>query len=317
MIKYGQHVLCQILTKIFNLIFSQGNYPKAWLKSYITPLHKKGSWSDPSNYRGITVSDNVSKLFNKILDNRLTVYFDKHNIICKEQIGFKSGNRTSDHMFVLKTLINKYVRNASKPLYTCFVDFKRAFDSVPHAGLFYKLKQAGVGSKFYNIIKSLYSNIDLCVKVGNERTNFFSSHIGVRQGDNLSPNLFNLYLSDLPSYFDHSCDPVTLNDINLNCLLYADDLVLLSSSKNGLQNAINKLSSFAAEWHLDINISKTKVLIFNKSGRIKKNMLFKYNNVEIENVQKYTYLGVCFAASGTFSYAKPDIHKKGLKPYIN
>ena len=312
MIKHGQHVLGSILTKIFNEILLQGIYPQSWALNYITPLHKKGPVDEPSNYRGITISNNISKLFNKILDKRLTTFFNKHEIICREQIGFRANNRTVDHMFILKTLINKYVKNKSKPLYTCFVDFKHAFDSVPHEGLFYKLKLAGVGTKFYNVIKSMYKNINICVKIGKKHTDFFPSSIGVRQGDNLSPNLFNLYLSDLPSYFDSSCEPVMLNNVKVNCLLYADDLVLLSTSKSGLQNSIDKLSQFAREWHLEINTNKTKVLTFNKSGRITKS-IFKFDNTEIENVQKYTYLGVTFAASGTFSYAKHEINNKGLK----
>ena len=70
MIKHGQHVLGSILTKIFNEILLQGIYPQSWALNYITPLHKKGPVDDPSNYRGITISNNISKIFNKILDKR-------------------------------------------------------------------------------------------------------------------------------------------------------------------------------------------------------------------------------------------------------
>jgi hypothetical protein len=121
------------------------------------------------------------------------------------------GRRTTDHMFVLKTLIDKYVERNSKPLYACFVDFKSAFDTVWHQGLLYKLKAAGMGTTFYNIIQNMYSKTEVCVKIDNYRTDFFNSKLGVKQGDNLSPNLFNLYANDLPSYFDASCDPVAIN----------------------------------------------------------------------------------------------------------
>jgi len=96
------------------------------------------------------------------------------------------GRRTTDHMFVLKTLIDKYVERNSKPLYACFVDFKSAFDTVWHQGLLYKLKAAGVGTKFYNIIQNMYSKTEVCVKIDNYRTDFFKSKLGVKQGDNLS-----------------------------------------------------------------------------------------------------------------------------------
>lgn len=170
MIKHGQIVFSPLLLKVFNTIFTSGLYPKLWSKGYITPLHKKGSVYDPSNYRGITITDAIGKLLNKIINDRLTKYLEKNDIIPKEQIGFKHGCRTSDHMFVLNTLIQKYVTNGSKQLYVCFVDFRRAFDTVWHPGLFYKLKKTGVGSKFYNIIKSMYHNTELCVKRGTNRT---------------------------------------------------------------------------------------------------------------------------------------------------
>lgn len=96
------------------------------------------------------------------------------------------GCRTTDHMFVLKTLIDKYVERNSKPFYACFVDFKCTFDTVWHQGLLYKLKAAGMGTKLYNIIQNMYSKTELCVKIDNYRTDFFKSKLGVKQGDNLN-----------------------------------------------------------------------------------------------------------------------------------
>lgn len=99
-------------------------------------------------------------------------FLDKNNTIRKEQIGFMKGCRTTDHMFTLQTLIQKYIKINSKPLYACFVDFERAFDSVLHVGLLYKLKKAGVGDKFYNIFQSMYNNTETCVKSNNLRSEF-------------------------------------------------------------------------------------------------------------------------------------------------
>lgn len=170
MLKYGQSILLSLLSKLFNLVFTNGIYPTLWSKGCITPIHKTGSVYDASNYMGITISDNIGKLFNKILNNRVVNFLDKNNIISKEQIGFMKGCRTTDHMFTLQTLIQKYIKINSKPLYACFVDFKRAFDSVLHVGLLYKLKKAGVGDKFYNIIQSMYNNTETCVKSNNLRS---------------------------------------------------------------------------------------------------------------------------------------------------
>ena len=246
-----------LFCKLFNLVFSNGIYPIKWGTSYIIPLHKSGSKYEPDNYRGISIGDNIGKLFNRVLNNRLSKFLSERKIIRPEQTGFIEGSRTSDHMFVLRSLIQKYVKNNSKPLYACFVDFKRAFPSVSHVCLLYKLKLLGIGSKFYNTIKHMYQNTFSCVKIDNYRTNLFKCDLGLRQGDNLSPNLFDIFINDLPSYFDESCDPVQLETKFINSLLYADDVVLLSTSENGLQNCVNKLASFAKDWKMQINLKKT------------------------------------------------------------
>ena len=133
-------------------------------------------------------------------------------------------------------------------LYTCFVDFKGVFDNVWHDGLFYKLRNIVIGDKFYHTIKSMYDSTHLSVREGNYCTDSFLSSAGVRRGDNRSPTLFNIFINDIPRYFDSSCDPVKLTKRHIDCLLYADDLILLSNNPEGLQNCINKLSDFCNEW---------------------------------------------------------------------
>ena len=101
--------------------------------------------------------------------------------------------------------------------YACFVDFRKAFDSDIHDGLMFKLLELGIGTKFYNIIKNMYHSSQSCVRLGNGLTDPFKLGVGVRQGDILSPNLFKIFISDLPKYL-HSCpDPVYLKNTYLHC----------------------------------------------------------------------------------------------------
>ena len=95
--------------------------------------------------------------------------------------------------------------------------------------------------------------------------------MGVRQGDVLSPNLFKIFINDLPSYLIDSLDTVFINDLPLNCKMYTDDIVLLSTTPAGLQDKLNKLHRFCEDWCLEVNVTKTKVLILNKSGRLLEN----------------------------------------------
>ena len=103
----------------------------------------------------------------------------------------------------LRTLIDKYVNCHQTKVYVCFVDFRKAFDSVWHDGLLYKLLKINIGGNFYNVINSLYSNSTSFVKIGNSQTRSFQYARGVRQGCILSPLLFNLYVNDLAFSFDN------------------------------------------------------------------------------------------------------------------
>ena len=316
MLKHSQPFILECLYKLFNYILSHGEYPKKWSFGILVPIFKNGEKNDPVNYRGLAISSNICKLFNKIMNFRLNNFCLKRNLICSEQIGFCKGKRTSDHIFVLKTLIDKYTQKGSKRLYSCFVDFRKAFDTVRHEELLYKLRLYGVSDLFYNVIKSMYLNTYLSVKVDSySLTDNFQSFIGVRQGDNLSSILFNLFINDIPSIFNHSCCPVQLDHSKINCLMYADDLVLLSESEEGLQNCLIQLYNYCEKWGLYVNVKKTKSLVFNNTGRLFPIKLH-YDKLEIENVRSYTYLGINFSISGTFTEAKNDLHKRGLKAYF-
>lgn len=102
----------------------QGHYPKQWASSYITPIHKGKDAHDPYNYRGIFISSAIGKLFNSILNARLDKFLLENEIIDKCQIGFTNKARTSDHMFILKCLIDNYFSSENGPLYS-FIDVKR------------------------------------------------------------------------------------------------------------------------------------------------------------------------------------------------
>ena len=160
----------------------------------MTPLYKINEISDPSNYRGLTITSSNGKLFNRVLNARLDKFLIKYNGIDECQIGFRKKARTSDHMFVLKTIIDKYCVAGNKKLYSCFVDFRKAYDTVIHTGIKLKLLDIGVGSLFYNIIKNMYSVSKSCIKVNNEISDSFLLKIGVKQGDNLSPISLKLLL---------------------------------------------------------------------------------------------------------------------------
>ena len=146
--------------------------------------------------------------------------------------------------------------------------------------------QVGIGGHFINIIKDMYEKVTYSVKCkGSFLTMPITTLKGLKQGGVLSPNLFNIYLYDLPEKFITNISaPVTLHDTKVGCMLYADDLVMLSESESGLQASLDILAEYCQKWQLTVNLSKSKVIIFNKSGKLI-NKEFMYNKSKLDIVK--------------------------------
>ena len=200
LLKAGEEVLSETITILFNSILNSSTFPKKWAYGMIIPIHKKGSKSEPENYRGIMILPHILKLFTSLLNKRLVDYLDANIALPQEQVGFRRDYRGSDNLFALKALTDKYVKARRKRyqnfLYTCFVDFSKAFDNISRDKLYTKLNNLGVKDKFLKIIQDMYDNDSACVKINNNISEPFRCYKGVKQGCMLSPTLFDIYLSD-------------------------------------------------------------------------------------------------------------------------
>ena len=144
------------------------------------------------------------------MTNRLVKKLNEENILSDKQAIFRQENRT----FFLKTLIENY-KTSNKKLYTASIDLSKAFDSLWHKGLFYKLFNIVVGGKFYELIKNIYSTNHVCIRSNNSISEPILPKNGVKQGDNLSPTLFNISLNDIDLVFKHHHYPVKINNKKL------------------------------------------------------------------------------------------------------
>ena len=115
-----------VSVKILNKIFETGEFPEEWAMGIIVPIFKGGERDDLNNYRGITLLSTVGKFFVGILNERLNKFAEKFNIICENQAGFRKSYRTTDHIFTLHAIVEHFLNVMKKPLYVCFVDFKKA-----------------------------------------------------------------------------------------------------------------------------------------------------------------------------------------------
>ena len=309
----GKEYLLQPLCNLFNLILTSSSYPKLWAMNLLRPIHKKGDVSDTDNYRGIALSSCLSKLYSYVLLERLNKYILKHKLISQHQIGFLKGKQTSDHIFVLKTLIDKIVKKEKSKLFVAFIDFKKAYDTIDRYHLLVKLKDAGIGGLFLNAIKAMYTSVKYCIKLNDGLTSPIESSKGLKQGDVLSPMLFNLFVNDLKDIFDDKNEPVDLYNIKLNHLLYADDLILMSKTKEGLQACLDNLGSYCDKWNLRVNIEKSKTMIFNPGSRNMNDHKFYLKDNELEPVKNFTYLGIDISLNGSFSKAIDNLKDKANK----
>ena len=121
MLKSGKFILSDPILLLFNAVLKQSIYPTGWSCDILSPLHKKNEKSDPFNFRGISVSSCLGKFFNKLLQHRLEKYCNKHNIINDIQGSGKAGSRTSDHLLIVRFLIDKYVNKNGENIFACFL----------------------------------------------------------------------------------------------------------------------------------------------------------------------------------------------------
>ena len=306
----SKHILT-ILVALFNKLIKLKHFPSPWAVGMIIPIHKSGDLDDPNNFRGITLNSCLSKLFTFILNERLTTYCDMLGLISYNQIGFRKDFRTSDHVFTLKTLIDKSF-SENKKLYVCFVDFKKAYDTVWRNGLFFKLLNYGFSPGFVNVIKNMYAQLKACIQLPNGLSNTFQSLIGLKQGCNLSPILFNLFVNEFINTLNNiDTDAPSLRNLKASCLFYADDLVLISESEVGLQKSLDTLKQFTSNWFLDINPKKTKHMIFAK-GKRNKEIKFSFGDTVLDQCDSYCYLGVVFSKSGSMNMASKALYDKAV-----
>ena len=299
--------LVPIFTAMFNACKRLGSLPRDWAFCSITPIFKSGG--NPtlcSDYRPIAVGTLPAKIYAKCLDTRLQNWAEANNIRAKGQAGFRSDYRGLDNVLLLNSIIQQQ-RQASQGLVCCFVDFKKAYDSVPRAKLWAKLERMGIDDWMIDAIKALYSEVPMSIKGTTTSSAAFTANIGLKQGCPLSPTLFGLYVDDIePMILAHDSstgapiDLPKLRNTRIPPLLYADDLLLIATTAAGLQRQINLLESYAATSELTISVVKTKIVVFATSGnRINSAHRWSLAGQPIPIKDEFVYLGVEFNRRAT------------------
>ena len=267
---------------IFQKSFDSGILPSDWKKNIIIPIYKNsGKPQELKSYRPVSLTSVVGKLMERILHNFLSIYIRSNLLISDVQHGFISGRSTTSNLLEYLNEVTRMVDQRNSIDVLC-IDLARAFDTVSHDKLLYKLSKIGIGGKLLRWFRSFITGREQCVRVNRSTSPFIAVTSGIPQGTILGPLFFIIYIDGLSR--------LVTNKINL----YADDSKLYGLAntdfdKNIFQTDINRICEFCRLWQLRINGSKCETLHF---GANNPNYLYAINQDEVPIKNSYRDLGV-------------------------
>ncbi|KAL1267682.1 hypothetical protein QQF64_033045 [Cirrhinus molitorella] len=286
MLKADISTSTKVFTDLFQNIWDSETIPEDWSRGLIVKIPKKGDTKNCDNWRGISLLSIPSKVFCRVLLNRIEPAIDTR--LRQEQAGFRKGRGCMDQIFTLRNILEQCLE-WNTPLYINFVDFKKAFDSVHRSTLWKILHHYGIPPKIIAIIQTFYEKFECSVLMNNTLTEWFSVQSGVRQGCIISPILFLLTVDWITTNTtaDKSRGIQWTLSSQLEDLDFADDLALLSTNLPNMQSKTDMLNKYAKQAGLNINTSKTQVMCINTIPTAS----ILVNGAPLEFVEDFTYLG--------------------------
>ena len=293
-LKFGGEWMTESIWELCRRVFVGENIPEKWLKSIKVQVKKSGLGDKFEEYRGVTLTSVVGKVFGMIIEARLRDFCEEKGLLSDYQFGFRRGRACEDAYLVLSELVT---RRGDSKLYAGFLDIAKAYDSVWRRGMWYKLWRNGVRGRMWRVVKSLYARCEIGVRVAGEVRSgeWYEEFVGLRQGCVLSPLLFALYINDLPAELEREggLGVEIGGGKSMRCMLFADDIVILDKTREGLQKSLDVASAFSKKWRFAYNFGrdKTAVMVF---GGADDGDRWWLGDTEVDVVKNYKYLGIRF-----------------------
>ena len=297
------------LLSIYNQSFSSANIPSAWNLAIIVPIPKPAkSLTSVSSYRPISLLSCLGKLLESLINERLCFHLEQNGSLRPSQGGFRRRLAAVDQVARLEAAVRAALATKSV-LLAVFCDLSNAFDRVWHTGLLYKLSQSGVRGTMLRWLRAYLTGRTFQVQFEGETSDTRDIKSGVPQGAILSPLLFNVMMSDIPS------------ERGVQVADYADDVAFFTSSHDitvataKMQSQLSEFYSWTKQWGLTLNLTKTKCMLFTNKQTAA--IPLSVNGCNLEFVNQYRYLGVIFDAPRL--RWEPHIHSLKLNclPIVN
>ncbi|KAK2902094.1 hypothetical protein Q8A73_011840 [Channa argus] len=275
-------VAVEFLSSLFNKILESERMPEDWRRSVLVPIFKnKGDVQSCGNYRGIKLMSHTMKLWERVVEARLRAEVS----ICEQQYGFMPRKSTTDAVFALRMLMEKY-REGHRELHCVFVDLEKAYYRVPREELWYCMRTSGVAEKYVRVVQDMYESCKTVVRCAVGVTEEVKVEVGLHQGSALSPFLFALVMDRLTDEVRQE-SPWTM--------MFADDIVICSESREQVEENLERWRSALENRGMKLSRSKTEYMCVNErdpGGTV------RLQGAEVKKVQDFKYLGSTVQSNG-------------------
>ena len=301
------NVIAEPLCFMINSFLDLGEFPNHLKQAFVVPIYKKGDIEEPKNYRPISITSALSKIFETVLKDQIVEFLNKNNLLSYSQFGFRSHFSSADALLFATETIRKQI-DEKNIVAAAFLDLSKEFDSISHCILFEKLRELNFEDKAISVIKNYITGRIQKVTLDSCNSDWIELYQGVPQGTVLGPLLFNIYVNIMKQIISNQCKLVQ----------YADDTMILCSDKdenhalNKLEKDIEQLIHFFENHRLTINADKTEFILFckpSKNNDVKSYKLHVKDQI-IKHSNSVKYLGIFLDQNLTFQDEVKSILQK-------